>query len=105
MATLDDIVSVQIALQTTGVVRGDFGTPMIVAPLMTFAERVRVYTSYSAQPPSGGCVLKQLRQYQRDSRPVQPPSGGCVLKHSPNAFAFEIMYQPPSGGCVLKQTL
>jgi len=48
MATLDDIVSVQIALQTTGVVRGDFGTPMIVAPLMTFPERVRVYTSYAA---------------------------------------------------------
>ena len=48
MATLDDIVSVQIALQTAGVVRGDFGTPMIVAPLMTFPERVRVYTSYNA---------------------------------------------------------
>ena len=48
MATLDDIVSVQIALQTTGVTRGDFGTPMIVAPLMTFPERVRVYTSYAA---------------------------------------------------------
>lgn len=48
MATLDDIVSVQIALQTTGVTRGDFGTPMIVAPLMTFPERVRVYTSYNA---------------------------------------------------------
>jgi hypothetical protein len=48
MASLDDIVSVQIALQTTGVTRGDFGTPMIVAPLMTFSERVRVYTSYNA---------------------------------------------------------
>lgn len=48
MATLDDVVSVQIALQTTGVVRGTFGLPMIVAPLMTFPERVRVYTSYSA---------------------------------------------------------
>lgn len=48
MASLDDIVSVSIALQTTGVVKGDFGTPMIVAPLMTFPERVRVYTSYQA---------------------------------------------------------
>lgn len=46
MATLDDIVLVQIALQTTGVTRGDFGTPMIVAPLMTFPERVRVYSSF-----------------------------------------------------------
>ena len=57
MASLDDIVSVQIALQTAGVTRGNFGTPMIVAPLMTFPERVRVYTSYSAAseddlPPS-----------------------------------------------------
>lgn len=48
MASLDDIVSVQIALQTTGVTRGDFGTPMIVSPLLTFPERVRVYTSYQA---------------------------------------------------------
>lgn len=48
MATLDDIVSVQIALQTTGVARGEFGVPMIVAPLMSFTERVRVYTSYAA---------------------------------------------------------
>lgn len=48
MASLDDIVSVQIALQTAGVSRGNFGTPMIVAPLMTFPERVRVYTSYKA---------------------------------------------------------
>lgn len=48
MASLDDIVSVQIALQTTGVTRGDFGTPMIVGPLLTFPERVRVYTSFQA---------------------------------------------------------
>lgn len=48
MASLDDIVSVQIALQTTGVTRGDFGTPMIVSPLLTFPERVRVYTSFQA---------------------------------------------------------
>lgn len=48
MSSFDDIVSVQIALQTAGVTRGDFGTPMIVAPLMTFPERVRVYTSYLA---------------------------------------------------------
>ena len=57
MASLDDIVSVQIALQTAGVSRGNFGTPMIVAPLMTFPERVRVYNSYNAAseddlPPS-----------------------------------------------------
>ena len=47
MATLDDIVSVNISLQSTGVSQGNFGTPMIVAPLMSFAERVRTYTSYT----------------------------------------------------------
>lgn len=53
MATLDDIVNVQIALQTTGVSRGEFGVPMIVAPLMSFPERVRVYTSYAAAAEDG----------------------------------------------------
>lgn len=48
MANLSDIVNVQIALQTAGVTRGEFGIPMLVAPLFTFTERVRVYTSYAA---------------------------------------------------------
>lgn len=74
MATLDDIVSVQIALQTTGVARGEFGIPIIVAPLMTFAERVRVYTSYAAAaeddlPPS---VLTALSDgFGQIPRPTQ----------------------------------
>lgn len=84
MATLDDIVSVQIALQTTGVTRGDFGTPMIVAPLMTFPERVRVYTSYNAAseddlPPS---VLTALSDcFGQTPRPRQVKVGRrAVLK-------------------------
>ena len=32
------------------------------------------------QPPSGGCVLKQLGVDFFDLLLVQPPSGGCVLK-------------------------
>lgn len=48
MATLDDIVNVDIALQTTGVARGNFGIPIIVAPMMSFPERVRVYNNYAA---------------------------------------------------------
>ena len=48
MATLDDIVNVEIALQTTGVARGNFGVPIIVGPLMSFPERVRVYNNYAA---------------------------------------------------------
>jgi hypothetical protein len=57
MASLNDIVNVQIALQTASVQRGDFGTPMIVGPLMSFPERVRIYTELDAAieddlPPS-----------------------------------------------------
>lgn len=48
MATLDDIVSVNISLQSTGISSGNFGTPMIVGPLLAFSERVRTYTSYAS---------------------------------------------------------
>ena len=34
------------------------------------------------QPPSGGCVLKQLGVDFFDLLLVQPPSGGCVLKQA-----------------------
>ena len=33
-----------------------------------------------SQPPSGGCVLKQLTQAAYNRLARQPPSGGCVLK-------------------------
>ena len=36
------------------------------------------------QPPSGGCVLKLLRQGRTQGSLSQPPSGGCVLKHRDN---------------------
>ena len=32
----------------------------------------------------------------------QPPSGGCVLKQMLNRRKYMPTYQPPSGGCVLK---
>ena len=36
---------------------------------------------FSAQPPSGGCVLKQASGLADETlQDVQPPSGGCVLK-------------------------
>jgi hypothetical protein len=53
MAKLSDIVSVNIALETTGVKGGDFGTGMIVAPLMTFSERVRTYGDYAEAAEDG----------------------------------------------------
>jgi len=46
MATLQDIVNVSISLNTTGVERADFGTPMIVGSTMAFAARVQSYTRY-----------------------------------------------------------
>ena len=59
--------------------------------------------TYMAQPPSGGCVLKQedvirlQKQYG-----CQPPSGGCVLKQELQSQVAALTAQPPSGGCVLK---
>ena len=35
----------------------------------------------SLQPPSGGCVLKPVLNYNNLNYVAQPPSGGCVLKH------------------------
>ena len=34
---------------------------------------------------------------------AQPPSGGCVLKQKGSRFYAEKSNQPPSGGCVLKR--
>jgi len=51
MATLSNIVNVLIALNTTAVQRGNFGTQMIASPLASFAERVRVYTEFDATNP------------------------------------------------------
>ena len=76
------------------------------------------------QPPSGGCVLKQLRprtglgiQTAAFGRLCvettlsalgnppngQPPSGGCVLKPKAIQEMETHRHQPPSGGCVLKR--
>ena len=38
--------------------------------------------AHPAQPPSGGCVLKQFCWGRPPVEKVQPPSGGCVLKHA-----------------------
>ena len=87
---------------------------------MLYARQIQVV----GQPPSGGCVLKQLNQRRTTVADNQPPSGGCVLKHQLNRFLCELVHpaafrrlcvetvsggifypqqcQPPSGGCVLK---
>ena len=58
----------------------------------------------TAQPPSGGCVLKHRYHAQPQPKPYpQPPSGGCVLKQPGAVCAGGVCAQPPSGGCVLKR--
>ena len=54
------------------------------------------------QPPSGGCVLKQLMTGGCRFITTQPPSGGCVLKRGGDVILTSYGGQPPSGGCVLK---
>lgn len=84
MATLDDISLVQIALETNGVIRGNFGTPMIVGPLMTFTERVRVYGSYkeAAEDDLPPLVLTALSDcFSQTPRPARVKVGRrSVLK-------------------------
>ena len=45
-------------------------------------ELLGVLASGCIQPPSGGCVLKQIRVGYIRRGQGQPPSGGCVLKRS-----------------------
>ena len=56
----------------------------------------------TAQPPSGGCVLKHIGYLLGTVFVIQPPSGGCVLKHIGYLLGTVFVIQPPSGGCVLK---
>ena len=48
------------------------------------------------------CV-ETLNRQQIDAAKAQPPSGGCVLKQVMSRPDKEADSQPPSGGCVLKQ--
>ena len=42
------------------------------------------------QPPSGGCVLKQLLLGLGVTLVSQPPSGGCVLKQAGNEIGGQM---------------
>lgn len=78
MATLADIVNVQIALNTTSVQRGTFGIPLIAAPLASFAERVRSYTEFDSTNPDNlpPAVLTALSDvFAQTPRPEQVKVG------------------------------
>ena len=56
------------------------------------------------QPPSGGCVLKQI-QCGLQKQPAFPAAFGrlCVETLKLKIMALRFSAQPPSGGCVLKR--
>ena len=49
------------------------------------------------------CVETPLTAFQLFREQTQPPSGGCVLKQVSREASIQTGSQPPSGGCVLKQ--
>ena len=57
----------------------------------------------SVQPPSGGCVLKQLFKLNTLWQFSQPPSGGCVLKHK-RKLNHDYDYKPAAFGRLCVET-
>ena len=56
--------------------------PAAFRRLCVETTRLYPFPNWKRQPPSGGCVLKQLGIWVQYWNPCQPPSGGCVLKPS-----------------------
>lgn len=95
MGSLNQIVNVNIALSTSSVPRGVFGVPMIIAPLTTFTERVRVYSDYpSAQEDNlPEPVLKALQAvFSQTPRPQMCKVGRLVADTTKpeNALAMQL---------------
>ena len=55
-----------------------------------------------AQPPSGGCVLKQDKDFLRRSGLAPAAFRRLCVETGLNNRKRNRFYQPPSGGCVLK---
>ena len=49
------------------------------------------------------CVETLKKTTNPHRQAAQPPSGGCVLKQNVIVDIQPVRAQPPSGGCVLKQ--
>ena len=63
------------------------------------------YRYFSRQYPAAFgrlCVETEYEQSLLRHIAAQPPSGGCVLKQPDTDNQVKQMLQPPSGGCVLK---
>ena len=74
-----------------------FGRLCVETPAR-FARRV-----HSRQPPSGGCVLKQIVINYAGQKNIQPPSGGCVLK-PPSSMRCGIFPAPAAFGRLCVET-
>ena len=58
------------------------------------------------QPPSGGCVLKRIKQIRFITFAQAATFGWLCVETTPFCVPANItLAQPPSGGCVLKQFL
>ena len=105
MGSLDDIVNVNITLNTTSVPRANFGIPICIAPLVTFTERVRIYTSYDSAVEDGlpVRVLKMLSGvFGQTPRPSQVWVGrrdaGTITVSIPNDVIVGRTYSILIGG-------
>lgn len=80
MASLSQIVNVNIALSTTSVPRGTFGVPMIVGPYQMFSNRVRTYTDYNSAVEDNlpKVVLNALRAVFSQTPRPQMCKVGCL---------------------------
>ena len=78
------------------------GRPAAFGRLCVETIKAAGFSCGAPQPPSGGCVLKQVGYPFNQKLNFQPPSGGCVLKRVQIQSMSWLNVQPPSGGCVLK---
>ena len=110
MASLNDIVNVQIALNTAAVQRGVFGIPLIASPLASFSERVRVYTTPDAAdednlPPLLLTALSDA--FAQTPRPSQIKVGRLSIDSvtfGPSSLAANAVYSLKVGGTLVSYT-
>lgn len=110
MASLDQIVNVTIALNTTSVQRSTFGIPLIAAPLASFSERVRSYTEFDATnpdnlPPSVMTALSDV--FAQTPRPAQVKVGRLSIASAiiaPVDAVGNAVYSLKVGGALVSVT-
>lgn len=110
MASLSQIVNVNIALSTTSVPRGTFGVPMVISTANEFPERVRTYLDYNSAVEDGLSenVLKALSAvFSQTPRPQMCKVGraddpmmleqelAAIQAEDPNWYGFAVVERDP----------